>query len=465
MQVLDQAVARPQFGALAPDSAPPLERLAARVPRYTSYPTANRFSDAVGPKDYEQWLAALADDAALSLYVHIPFCTQMCWYCACSTKATHRYAPVTRYLKSLAQEIDAVAARAPKRHRLTHLQWGGGSPDILTADDMLRLGERLRGAFHLDADTEFGMEVDPRLMTREKADSLAAIGVNRISVGVQDFDPAVQKAIGRIQSYDDSRSSIDLFRDRGVGSINVDLVYGLPLQTEESLGRTLEQVLTLCPDRVAVFGYAHLPARAHNQRLIDESVLPGAAQRLTFSAQIVRRLEAAGYRQLGLDHFARPHDSLAIRPLNRNFQGYTTDDADALIGLGASAIGRFAQGYVQNVVASGDYARRIDADGLATARGWRVSLDDAARAWVIERLMCDFTFSPRELLRRFGNGVMDIVLEAQALLRSDLADILVATDDGFRIQERARPFVRAVCARFDTYLRGGTAGATHSLAV
>ncbi len=373
MLVLDPLVKAPPFANPAPDILALVERLAERLPRYTSYPTANRFSDAVGPADHARWLGALADDAALSVYVHIPFCDQLCWYCACSTKATHRYEPVARYLSALEREIDQVAERVPRRHRLTHLHWGGGSPDILSAPDMLRLGEALRAAFRFGAGAEFGMEVDPRLMTREKADSLAAIGVNRISVGVQDFDPGVQKAIGRLQSYEITRAAIDLFRERGVDSINMDLVYGLPHQTLASLERTLDQVLTLAPDRIAVFGYAHLPARAHNQRLIDESALPGAPERLTFSTAITARLAAAGYRQLGLDHFARPRDSLATRPLNRNFQGYTTDAADALIGLGASAISRFPQGYAQNVVAGGDYVRRIGAGHLATARGWALS--------------------------------------------------------------------------------------------
>ena len=311
-----------------------IARHAAALPRYTSYPTANHFTGEVGPADYRAWLPGLDAAAPISLYLHIPFCQQLCWYCACNTKATRRYEPVTEYLALLDTEIAAVAALLHARPEIAHLHWGGGSPDILHARDILRLGDALRGRFNLRPDAEFAVEVDPRLLKAEQADSFARIGVNRVSIGVQDFDPSVQDAIGRHQGYDVTRAAIDSFRDRGVRSINVDLVYGLPRQTEDSVARTLEQVLTLAPDRIAIFGYAHLPQRMRHQQLIDQNELPGATHRFAQSNRLASILSEAGYVQLGLDHFARGDDPLARKPLARNFQGYTTDSADVLIGLG-----------------------------------------------------------------------------------------------------------------------------------
>jgi oxygen-independent coproporphyrinogen-3 oxidase len=440
-------------------------RRAAALPRYTSYPTANHFQSSVGPVDYRDWLAGLADDAALSLYLHIPFCNEMCWYCACSTKATRRYDPVARYLDTLEAEIATVAGLVPRRHRLTHLHWGGGSPDILAVADIVRLGAALKANFHVEAATEFAVEIDPRLMTADKADAFVGIGVNRISIGVQDFDPAVQAAIGRMQSYDVSKASLDLFRDRGISSVNMDLVYGLPRQTEHSLAQTISQVIELSPDRIAIFGYAHLPQRAHNQKLIDEATLPGPIERFAMARRLTSQLAKAGYVQLGLDHFARRDDSLARLPLNRNFQGYTTDGADTLIGLGASAIGKLPQGYVQNAVAVADYTSRVAHNGLATARGWTLAPDDRLRAFVIERLMCDFAFSFAAIAANFGEAdAHGLLREVDAMVADDPDGFLTASDDGFELTPRGRPFVRSICARFDAYLNPAT-GARHSMSV
>ncbi|MEQ1713331.1 MAG: oxygen-independent coproporphyrinogen III oxidase, partial [Hyphomicrobium sp.] len=391
-----------------------IQRLATPLPRYTSYPTANHFSPAVDAASYADWLADLPTASALSLYLHIPYCRELCWYCGCSTKAVRRYEPVASYLELLRREAIAVARRLPRDHRVTHIHWGGGSPDILEPSDIIRLGSEIKGAFEIDANAEIAVEIDPRLLDAPRADAFAAIGINRVSIGVQDFDETVQKAIGRLQSYDTTRQAVELFRARGIPSINVDLVYGLPHQTEDSVARTIEQVLTLTPDRIAIFGYAHLPSRLKHQRLIDEAALPGAAARFAQSARLAEMLIGAGYVQLGLDHFARGTDRLATTAINRNFQGYTTDQADALLGFGASAISRLPQGYAQNAAAADDYSRRIEADGLATARGFKLGPDDKMRAFVIERLMCDFAFSSRELSRRFGNRAAAIVGEAEA---------------------------------------------------
>jgi oxygen-independent coproporphyrinogen-3 oxidase len=437
-------------------------RRAAPLPRYTSYPTANHFAP-VAPADYRKWLGLLEDDAALSLYMHVPFCNDLCWYCACSTKATHRYEPVARYLDTLEAEIATVAGLLPRRHRVTHLHWGGGSPDILSAADITRLGDTFRRHFQFDARAEFAIEIDPRLMTVAKADAMAGAGVNRISIGVQDFDPAVQAAIGRMQGFDVTRTTVEMFRDRGVASVNFDLVYGLPHQTLASLTRTIEQVLALSPDRIAMFGYAHLPGRATNQKLIDEAALPGAVERFAMARQVTTLLERAGYQQLGLDHFAKLDDSLSTQPLNRNFQGYTTDSSETLIGLGASAIGKLPQGYVQNAVAVGDYAKRVADHGLASARGRALTADDRLRAYVIERLMCDFEFSGAAVMGMFGDAASAVLDEADAIVSDDSDGFVERTTTGFRLTERGRPFVRNICARFDAYLK--PVAGKHSLSV
>jgi oxygen-independent coproporphyrinogen-3 oxidase len=442
-----------------------IKRYAAPVPRYTSYPTANHFSAAITSRHYRDWLGELPDDAALSLYVHIPYCRELCWYCGCSTKAVRRYQPVSEYLRPLLSEIEAVGNLVPPGHRVRHIHWGGGSPDILSPADILRLGRALRDRFVVAADAEFAVEIDPRLLKEEQADSFAAVGINRVSIGVQDFEEAVQRAIGRIQSFETTRKSVDLFRQRGIGSINVDLVYGLPCQTEDSLSRTLGQTLELAPDRIAVFGYAHLPDRLKHQRLIDEGTLPGPVARFAQARLIAQRLVAAGFVQIGIDHFARPGDGLATGTLARNFQGYTTDKADALLGFGASAISRLPQGFAQNAVATDDYARRIAEGDLATVRGHEMRGQDALRAFLIEQLMCAFSVSWRDLSDRFGSDVEQLRQEAEDWARSNDDAFVTVGDEEFKITETGKPFVRVICAKFDSYLSGEADRRRHALSI
>jgi oxygen-independent coproporphyrinogen-3 oxidase len=427
-------------------------KYAAPVPRYTSYPTAPHFSPRVGDVQYVSWVGALPDRATLSLYVHIPFCHELCWYCGCNTKATKRYPPVAGYLHSLESEIANVAALVPRNHSVTHLHWGGGSPNILSAGDIVTLAEALRGAFNVVEGIDFAVEIDPRHMDAAKADAFARAGVNRVSVGVQDFDADVQAAIGREQSYETTRDAIAALRARGIAAINIDLMYGLPRQTQASVERTIGQVLTLDPDRIAVFGYAHLPERMKHQRLMPIEALPETLERFAQAERIRRRLEAHGYVRIGLDHFAKPADALAAGRIARNFPGYTTDTADALLGLGASSIGRLPQGYVQNAAAVADYERRIRACGLATAKGLALTEDDKVRAAVIERLMCDLTFSASLLRRTFGTAADPVVREAETLVETDEDGLVVPTADGFVVTDTGRPFIRSICARFDAYL-------------
>jgi oxygen-independent coproporphyrinogen-3 oxidase len=439
-----------------------IRRYAAPVPRYTSYPTANHFSDRVGAAEYADWLSALDAGTRLSLYLHIPFCTSLCWYCACSTRATERYQPVADYLEALESETGLVAKLLPP-HEVESIHWGGGSPDIVAPDDIRRLGGVLRDRFSIVPSAEVAVEIDPRLLDPAKVEAFSAIGTTRVSLGVQDFDREVQAAIGREQSFEVTRRAVDAFRDKGVRSVNIDLVYGLPKQTVASVLRTLDRVEELVPDRIAIFGYAHLPTRMKNQRLIDETHLPGIVERFDLANALTDRLVAAGYVQVGIDHFARPSDAMASGRVARNFQGYTTDRADALVGLGATAIGRLPAGYVQNSVATHEYARRVRSGQLATARGARLSDDDRMRAYVIERLMCDLAFSAEDLEARFGMAADPLVETARSIVREDRDGLVKATCDGFRLTAIGRTFARSVCAQFDAYL--GHSQAKHSLAV
>ena len=440
-----------------------LARFAAPVPRYTSYPTANHFSSAFPAGLYDDWLAAVPSDAALSLYLHIPFCHTLCWYCACHTRAIRRYEPVAAYLASLRHEMARLTDRTQARS-VRHIHWGGGSPNAASAEDILRIGAQLHACFNVEDGAEHAVEIDPRQLTDDQVAAFAEVGVNRISLGVQDFEPAVQAAIGREQSYAATALAVEAFRAVGVRSINLDLVYGLPHQTIASAERTLSQVLSLAPDRIAIFGYAHMPQRMKNQRLIDAAVLPDPAMRLVMSKVLAARLGEAGYRQIGIDHFARPDDAMAVKPIQRNFQGYTTDPTDVLLGLGASAISRLPQGFAQNVVPTADYMRRIAKTGSAIARGIVLSDDDRARAFVIERLMCDFAFDAAAVVEHHGPRLAaPLLATASRVIAEDRDGLVEKTETGFRITARGRPFTRSICAAFDPYLPASTA--LHSAAV
>lgn len=436
-----------------------LKKYAAPVPRYTSYPTAPHFSPRITSDTYAQWLRATPSDTPLSLYVHVPFCKEMCWYCGCSTKVTQRHDPIARYLDALDHEIETVASHLQGRHPVTHIHWGGGSPSILEPVDILRLAKALKSRFSMQPDAEFAVEIDPRGLGEDRISAFAQAGVNRVSIGVQDFDPAVQTAINRMQSFETTEWVVQMFRAKSVSSINIDLVYGLPHQTRSTLEQTLHRVLGLLPDRIALFGYAHLPARITHQRLIDTAALPDMTERFAQANRAASRLLAAGYVSVGLDHYALPTDSLASGNIHRNFQGYTTDAANALIGLGASSIGRLPQGYVQNATPVADYERRVSNGGLATVRGHAMSTEDEARALVIERLMCDFRFPASELRQRFGDAAEPIIEEAELLLQSDNDNLVEADAEqpGFRITDKGRLFVRSICSVFDSYLEHNTA--------
>lgn len=444
-----------------------LSRRARPVPRYTSYPTAPHFHTGITDADYAGWLRSLPVETDLSLYVHVPFCDRLCWFCGCHTKQVLRYDPIAAYLPAVHLEMERVAQLLDGRGRATALHLGGGSPSMLRPDDLQVVAQRARQLFNPRGDFEFSIEIDPNDMTEDRYDAFAAAGVTRISVGVQDFDPEVQQAINRLQSFEQTRAVVEGMRRRGVRSVNLDVLYGLPHQTVGSVEDTMDQALALAPDRLALFGYAHVPWMKTHQRMIDEAKLPDAEERLRQSTAAAARITAAGYVAIGLDHFAKPTDRLAIAAgsgqLRRNFQGYTTDAAPALIGFGASAIGSLPQGYVQNITATGEYVRTIKARGLAIARGIALSSEDRLRGWVIERLMCDLQISISELRRRFGDDADPVLNEMAYAAQYDTDGIVDFDGQTFAITETGRPYVRSVAAAFDTYLPSGAG--RHSLAV
>lgn len=443
-----------------------VDRYSAPVPRYTSYPTAPHFHSGINAATYARWLRTLPADASISLYLHIPYCDRLCWFCGCHTKHTLRYEPVADYLRALNAEIDWVAGQLAGRGRVTAIHLGGGSPTLLHPADLLALKARLETRFSIAPDAEISIEIDPNDLDDGRYDAMAAFGLTRASLGVQDFDPVVQKAINRLQSFEQTRSVVEAMRVRGVHSVNLDLLYGLPFQTEEGLARTIEAALSLDPDRAALFGYAHVPWMKAHQKMIPDDALPDRHARFAQAMMAAGLLQTGGMTTIGFDHFARPEDSLAIAAakgtLRRNFQGYTDDAADALIGLGASAIGQLPQGYVQNITATGDYKKAVLEGAAATARGFALTPADRLRAHAISTLLCRFSLT-RADIAGFGPAGAALLEEARAIAFTDGDGLVEMNGDVFTVTARGRPFVRTIAARFDSYLAAGAA--RHSLAV
>jgi oxygen-independent coproporphyrinogen-3 oxidase len=440
--------------------------LSERIPRYTSYPTAPHFSAKVGSAAYRDWLQSLPETDRLSLYLHVPFCKTLCWYCGCNTSVTRHREPIERYTRTLEQEIARVADLAGS-HRVAHIHWGGGTPTIVGPDLFRSVMTKLCERFDIEPGAEIAVEVDPRQLNPAMAAALGENGVTRASLGVQTFDPAVQQAVARVQSLATTTACVDLLRNAGIQAINLDLLYGLPHETVATCEASVTAALTLNPSRFSVFGYAHVPSMMKHQRVIDETALPNAGERLRQEQAIGDALARAGYMRIGLDHYARPDDTLAQARLDgrlrRNFQGYTDDPADALIGFGASSIGQSDRGYVQNISDIKGWRDRIEAGELATARGLALTPDDGLRGEIIERLMCDLRVDvPSVLLRRgFPPDYLDAEL---ATLNPLVADGLARIDRGvITVPEPMRNLVRRVASAFDAYL--DPAAGRHAVAV
>ncbi|XHC10594.1 oxygen-independent coproporphyrinogen III oxidase [Labrenzia sp. ac12] len=453
----------------------PLSYAMRNVPRYTSYPTAPHFHDGVTAGVYADWLKALSPQDSLSLYLHVPYCRELCHYCGCHTKATRQDAPLKAYAATLGQEINLVAGHMLNAGPVRHIHWGGGTPSLLPRQSLIDLTGLMRVNFDLAPDLEHAIELDPRLVTEQLAETLAIIGVNRASLGVQDFDPDVQKAIGRLQPYRVVKQAVEFLTAAGVTALNFDLMYGLPGQSPETILDTVEKTLSLAPGRIALFGYAHVPWMRKHQRLIDESTLPNAAERLALADLARAELLKAGYVAIGLDHFARPDDSMAIAlsdgSLKRNFQGYTTDQGEQLVGFGVSSIGRLSAGYVQNMSDVGNWRRAIMASELPVSKGLALSADDRLRARIIEELMTNYACDLVPACRAFGlpTSHLNDAFDALQDLAADGLVLLEVGNETARVEvtEAGRPYVRLAAAAFDAYLAASQASgkARHSAAV
>jgi oxygen-independent coproporphyrinogen-3 oxidase len=403
----------------------------------------------------------------LSLYVHVPFCNTICYYCACNKVITKDHGRSAKYIRYVGREIDIVGGLVEGVPRVEQLHWGGGTPTFLARDEMTTLMGMLRGGFAVAPDAEISIEVDPRKVDADTVAFLGHLGFNRISVGVQDFDPEVQKAVNRIQSEAETRTVIDAARANGFVSVNCDLIYGLPKQTVAGFSATLDKVIEASPDRIALYNYAHLPHLFKPQRRIDEAALPAPETKLAILALAIEKLGAAGFVYIGMDHFAKPTDELAVaqaqRKLHRNFQGYSTKPDCDLLAFGISAIGKVGAAYIQNVRTLDDYYERLDAGALPVLRGIELAADDLLRRDVIQKLMCNFELDFREIEAAHGIRFAEYFapdLAALAPLAADgLADIGA---DRISVTPRGRLLVRTVAMQFDRYLREARERARYS---
>lgn len=444
-----------------------LRRFDVPGPRYTSYPTADRFVEAFGDGDYEQALRQRRDHPAsralpLSLYVHVPFCESLCYYCACNKIITKHHDKARRYLDYLALELQLQIAQLGPGTPVSQLHLGGGSPTFLSDEELTQLMQMLRGAFHFAPNGEYSIEVDPRTIDPARLAHLAALGFNRLSFGVQDFDAAVQKAVHRIQPADQVFALVAQARRLGFASVNVDLIYGLPKQSAESFDRTLAQVCELRPDRIALYAYAHLPTRFKPQRRILEADLPPAPVKVEMLSRSIAAFERAGYVYIGMDHFALPEDALAVAKrqgrLHRNFQGYSTQPDCDILALGVSAIGRVGATYSQNAKTLEEYYDLLDQGRLPVVRGLALTRDDVLRRAVIMALMCQGRLDFEALglahlidFPRYFATELQVLegLQAQGLVRLSAHEVEVTPLGWF--------FVRAVAMVFDRYLQADQA--------
>ena len=420
-------------------------------PRYTSYPTVPAWRAPFGAAEYRQALqdlAGLAEDP-VSVYVHLPFCGYRCHYCACTVTLATRADVVDRYLDHVERELELVTGIAGRKHPVLQLHLGGGTPNQLAVGQLERLVEMLEARFAFDRSAERSVEADPRLATRHGTEALRALGFRRISYGVQDFDPAVQAAIGRPQPEAVVREAVELARAAGFAGVNIDLIYGLPLQSPSRFARTLESALELAPDRVACYSYAHVPDARHNQRLIDAATLPSREQKFELFQMAVEAFVGTGFEWIGMDHFARPADDLAAaareRRLHRDFMGYTTRPAPHLLGFGMSAIGDVAGCFVQNVPRTGAYQRALEAGALPVERGHRLSDDDQRRRRAILNLMCSLELPHRLVPLPEEDG--------HERLRPLVAEgLLAAHADRYEVTPLGRYLLRNIAMALDAYL-------------
>lgn len=448
-------------------SAPPrfdlLRKYSGPAPRYTSYPTANHFTDNVHALGPEELIARDNAPGAgpLSLYIHLPFCQSRCWFCGCTNIITSKRSAADAYLDDLEKEIAMTARMIDPAREVTQFHLGGGTPTFLGAEQLRRLSAIVQGAFRFAADAEIAVEIDPRHLEPAQVAALHELGARRASLGVQDTDPAVQAAIHRVQPPAVNERAFTLLRGSGFASINVDLIHGLPKQTVSTFARTIDDVLGLAPDRLSVFAYAHVPSLKPSQRIFDrDGLLPRVEERLRMQTLARERLLAAGYVDVGMDHYARPDDELAIAArsgrLHRNFQGYSTRAGASVYGFGLSAISTTADGYRQNHKTLGAYRQALESGRLPIERGWRLTKEDRRRQTLIMRIMCDHRLDFGTLSSALGVDVATTYAkELDALADLEADGIVKRTATGIEITDTGLPFVRVVASRFDAYLRTG----------
>jgi oxygen-independent coproporphyrinogen-3 oxidase len=440
-----------------------LKRFDISGPRYTSYPTADRFVEAYGADTYRGWIEKRTvggHPRLLSLYFHIPFCESICYYCACNKVITKDHGRSTRYIRYLVKEVELVSALLAGARKVVQVHWGGGTPNVLSREEMGELMAAVRHHFRLDPKGEYSIEIDPRRVGADDIAHLARLGFNRVSLGVQDFDPNVQQAVNRIQSEEQTLGVMRAARDAGFKSINVDLIYGLPKQHIIGFNRTLERIIEASPDRIALYNYAHLPTVFKPQRRIHEADLPSADVKLQLLSLAIRRLTDAGFVYIGMDHFAKPDDELSIAQrqgrLHRNFQGYSTHADSDLLGFGISAIGQVGPTYSQNVKTLEEYYDRLDHGQLPVQRGIELTADDLLRRALIQCLMCQFEV-PIDAIN------IAHLIDFHKYFAQELQDLtpfrdagLVKLDDRYlSVTPLGRFFIRNICMVFDRYLREG----------
>lgn len=433
-----------------------LRHASRNLPRYTSYPTALAFQPGEGAEAPLGWISGTRPEDVISAYVHVPFCRRLCWYCGCHTTVAHEYDRIDSFQQILDIEIDLVARALGPHAGAAHLHFGGGSPNSLSPEHFLKLVTKLADRFQLRPDAEVAVELDPALLSNAFVDALGEGGVTRASLGVQTFDPVVQQKVNRIQPFERVAASVERLRARGINALNFDLMYGLPAQTPENVTKSVELALRLRPDRVAVFGYAHVPWMKKHQVMIKEADLADVAGRWEQADAADQALVAGGYVRIGLDHYARPDDPLAVAAaagrLRRNFQGYTDDPAPVLVPVGPSSIGHFREGFVQNAIATDTWAAAVRQGELPLARKLVLSPEDRLRAAVIERLMCDLTADVEAICREHGFAADFLDESLRGAKEAEQDGLCHVSGRRLTIPESGRRLMRVVAACFDSRL-------------
>jgi oxygen-independent coproporphyrinogen III oxidase len=438
-----------------------VEKYSLSGPRYTSYPTAPVWTGDLGPDAYKTHLQSgfLGPDKTLALYVHIPFCESLCYYCGCNIQITHDHGRSGSYVDALLLELKTVAQLMGGRRTLTQISWGGGTPTFLTLEEIRRLQEGTTALFDIAGDADVSIEIDPRVTSNEQLELLKALGFTRVSLGVQDFDEKVQNAVNRVQPADMTRRMLDKCRDLGFSETNFDLIYGLPYQRLGTFEKTIDEVLAMQPSRIALYNYARLPNMVKHQAILEDKPFADASERIDIFAMAYQKLTAAGYGAIGMDHFSHKTDSLykALQEgtLYRNFMGYIVRKGTDLVGIGASAIGELGDAYFQNLRGAKEYEERVRSTGLAAFRGHRLSDDDKRRKWIIQTLMCRFRLDYPEYAARFNEPFPKAFSDEIGRLAAFTGDgLVVITPGSIEITETGRLFVRNVAMIFDAYLKG-----------